>query len=242
MIAMKKTALLTCALALCLPLAAQAKPVPAIAAAIADTARPEADKARDGARKPAEMLAFAGIKPGAKVGELLPGAGYFTRVIAKTVGDKGAVYVWMAASAPAAWVARLDPLLAAYPNVKLIRGEQIAPPEPVDVIWTTQNYHDLHHTGRDPAATNAAAFAALKPGGIYLVSDHAAKAGSGTADTDSLHRIDPDLVKAEVVKAGFVFAGASKVLANSGDDHTKKVFDLHDATDQFVLKFRKPLK
>jgi predicted methyltransferase len=110
MIAMKKTALLTCALALCLPLAAQAKPVPAIAAAIADTARPEADKARDGARKPAEMLAFAGIKPGAKVGELLPGAGYFTRVIAKTVGDKGAVYVWMAASAPAAWVARLDPL------------------------------------------------------------------------------------------------------------------------------------
>jgi predicted methyltransferase len=74
------------------------------------------------------------------------------------------------------------------------------------------------------------------------VSDHAAKAGSGTADTDSLHRIDPDLVKAEVVKAGFVFAGASKVLANSGDDHTKKVFDLHDATDQFVLKFRKPLK
>jgi predicted methyltransferase len=79
----------------------------------------------------------------------------------------------------------------------------------------------------------------LKPGGTYLVSDHAAKAGSGTTDTDNLHRIDPELVKMEVVKAGFKFAGESKALASAEDDHTKKVFELHDKTDQFVLKFTK---
>jgi predicted methyltransferase len=155
------------------------------------------------------------------------------------VGPKGVVYVWLPASTgPGA--ARLEPILKAYPNVKLVTGPAIAAPEPLDLVWTTQNYHDLHHTGRSPDATNAAALAALKPGGTYLVSDHAAKSGSGTTDTDTLHRIDPELVKAEVVKAGFTFAGASDVLANAADDHTQKVFDLHDKTDQFVLKFSKP--
>jgi len=232
------------ALAMAVPAGAQAKMADskAIAAAVADPARPAEDVSRDGARKPAGMLAFAGVRPGMKVGELLPGAGYFTRVLAKAVGPKGAVYLWMPAAAPAAWVARLDPLLKAYPNVHLVQGEVFVAPEPVDVVWTTQNYHDLHHTGKSPEATNAAALAALKPGGVYLVSDHAARSGSGTADTDALHRIDPDLVKAEVVKAGFKFDGASDVLANATDDHTKKVFDLHDKTDQFVLKFKKPLK
>ncbi len=244
---MKKMLLIASALVLAAPMA-QAKPhhakpqaaSAAIAAALADDGRPEGDKARDGARKPAELLAFAGVKPGAKVGELLPGAGYFTRLLAKAVGPTGAVYVWLPATASPASLARLDPILKAYPNVKLVQGEAIAPPEKVDIIWTTQNYHDLHHTGKSPEPTNAAALAALKKGGIYLVSDHVAKSGSGTADTDSLHRIDPDLVKAEVVKAGFVFAGASTALANATDDHTQKVFDLHDKTDQFVLKFKKP--
>lgn len=219
-----------------------AAPNRAIAAALADKDRPEADTSRDGARKPGELLAFAGVKPGAKVGELLPGAGYFTRVIARAVGGKGAVYAWLPATASAASVGRLDPILKAYPNVKLVQGEQLAAPEPLDVVWTTQNYHDLHHTGKNPEATNAAALAALKPGGVYLISDHAARAGSGAADTDALHRIDPELVKAEVTKAGFEFVGESKALANAADDHSQKVFDLHDKTDQFVLKFRKPLQ
>jgi predicted methyltransferase len=230
------------ALALIVPGVAHAAKDDAVAAAVADAGRPDADKARDGARKPAALVAFAGVKPGAKVGELLPGAGYFTRVIAKTVGDKGAVYIWMPSNVPADRLARLDPLLKAYPNVKLVQGEQIVAPEKLDVIWTTQNYHDLHHGGRNAEATNAATFAALKPGGLYLVSDHAARKGSGVEDTDTLHRIDPDLVKAEVAKAGFVFDAQSDVLANGGDDHTKKVFDLHDATDQFVLRFKKPAK
>ncbi|MBN9144142.1 MULTISPECIES: class I SAM-dependent methyltransferase [unclassified Novosphingobium] len=213
----------------------------AIAAALADKDRPEADVSRDAGRKPGDLLAFAGVKPGMKVGELLPGGGYFTRLLSKAVGPKGVVYIWMPAGTPPERLARLDPILKnpAYSNVKLVLGEQIAPPEKVDLIWTTQNYHDLHHTGKSPEPTNAAALAALKPGGTYLVSDHAAKSGSGTTDTDALHRIDPELVKAEVVKAGFKFAGESKALANAEDDHTKKVFDLHDKTDQFLLKFTK---
>ena len=246
-IVMMGSALALGALALAAPAGVMAKPqgnggAQAIAVAVADKDRPEADVARDGARKPAEMLAFAGVKAGAKVGELLPGAGYYTRILAKAVGPKGVVYIWMPSGAPAPWLARLDPILKAYPNVKLVQGDVLVAPEKLDLVWTTQNYHDLHHTGKSPEPTNAAALAALKPGGVYLVSDHAAKAGSGTADTDSLHRIDPDLVKGEVVKAGFVFGGASKALANAEDDHTKKVFELHDKTDQFVLKFRKPVK
>lgn len=216
----------------------------AIAAALADKDRPEADISRDAGRKPGELLAFAGVKPGMKVGELLPGGGYFTRLLSKAVGPTGVVYIWMPAGTSPERLARLDPILKnpAYANVKLVLGEQIATPEKVDLIWTTQNYHDLHHTGKSPEPTNAAALAALRPGGTYLVSDHAAKSGSGTTDTDELHRIDPELVKTEVVKAGFKFAEESKALANAEDDHTKKVFDLHDKTDQFLLKFTKPGK
>jgi len=232
------------AMAVMMTSVAQAAPAPdaGIAAALADKDRPESDISRDGARKPGELLAFAGVKPGAKVGELLPGGGYFTRVIARVVGAKGAVYIWLPTTASSVSVGRVEPILKAYPHVKLVQGEQLVAPEKLDIVWTTQNYHDLHHTGKSPEGANAAAFAALKPGGIYLVSDHAAKSGSGTADTDALHRIDPELVKAEVVKAGFEFAGESKALANAEDDHTQKVFDLHDKTDQFVLKFRKPVK
>ena len=245
---MKKSVLIVAALAVLVPGAVQAKkPVDAttaIAASIADKDRPETDTTRDAARHPAQMLAFAGVRPGAKVGELLPGAGYYTRLLAKSVGAGGAVYVWLPATASPQMLARLESILTnpAYAQVKLVQGPQLASPEPLDIVWTTQNYHDLHHTGRSPDATNAAALAALKPGGVYLVSDHAARIGSGTADTDTLHRIDPELVKDEVVKAGFVFDGASTALASAGDDHTKKVFDLHDATDQFVLRFRKPMK
>lgn len=244
---MSKAWMIAGALAVMVPGAALAKDgmaqggKAAIAAALADKDRPEADVSRDAGRKPGELLAFAGVKPGMKVGELLPGGGYFTRLLSKAVGPKGAVYIWMPAGTPPERLARLDPILKnpAYSNVKLLVSEQIAPPEKVDLIWTTQNYHDLHHTGKSPEPTNAAALAALKPGGTYLVSDHAAKSGSGTTDTDALHRIDPELVKAEVVKAGFKFAGESKALANAEDDHTKKVFDLHDKTDQFLLKFTK---
>jgi predicted methyltransferase len=91
---------------------------------------------------------------------------------------------------------------------------------------------------------NRAVFKALKPGGTFLVVDHVAEAGSGMRDTDTLHRIDPAIVKQQVVAAGFVFEGESNVLRNPADDHKKVVFDkaIRGRTDQFIYKFRKPQK
>ncbi|MBU6265923.1 MAG: methyltransferase [Sphingomonadales bacterium] len=221
---------------------AAAKPAGAIAAAVADSGRPAEDTARDGLRKPAEMLAFAGVRPGMKVGELLPGAGYFSRVIARTVGAHGKVYAYIPGEGPGRGVDRYAPVAAAYRNIAVVRGAAFSAPEKLDLVWTTQNYHDLHHKGGNAEAVNAAAFAALKPGGTYLVSDHRARPGSYTADVDALHRIDEATVILEVEKAGFVMADESYALRRADDDHTKKPFDMHDQTDQFVLKFVKPAR
>lgn len=215
------------------------------AAAVASADRPEADKARDADRKPAEMLAFAGVRPGWKVAELSPGGGYFTRLLSLTVGERGYVYTSGMRPAPAvsAWA-------QAHGNVSLAKvppGEALAP-EPVDLVWTTMNYHDFKNAkvgdGDAATATNRAAFAALKPGGIYLVSDHEAAAGSGFSATSTLHRIESAAVIREVEAAGFKLEARSDVLKHPEDDHTGKVFDsgMRGKTDQFVLKFRKPRK
>ena len=118
-------------------------------------------------------------------------------------------------------------------------------PEPVDLVFTAQNYHDYPDVfmGRvDPVGFDRAVYRSLKPGGVFLIVDHVAQAGSGMRDTDTLHRIDPAVVKAQVRSVGFVFAGESPVLRNPQDDHTLKVFDpaIRGHTDQFVYKFRKP--
>jgi predicted methyltransferase len=120
-----------------------------------------------------------------------------------------------------------------------------ATPEPVDLVFTAQNYHDYPDAfmGRvDPIAFDRAVYRSLKPGGVFIVVDHVAEAESGLRDTDTLHRIDPAVVKQEVQSAGFVFEGESQVLRNPSDDHKRKVFDpaIRGHTDQFIYKFRKP--
>ncbi|GAC1304673.1 MAG: class I SAM-dependent methyltransferase [Steroidobacteraceae bacterium] len=237
-----------------------APPVPAmaadpIAAAIADAHRPEADTQRDASRKPAELLNFAGIRPGDRIAELLPGGGYYTRLFSKIVGSGGRVYALVPAPLPNApadapdFAARVKGLAADpnYANVSVITEpfSALKVAEPVDLIWTSQNYHDLHNfPGLDLAVFNQMVFEALKPGGIYLIVDHAAEKGSGTRDVGTLHRIDPEVVKKEVLAAGFVLVGASDVLRRAGDAYAVKVFDpsVRGKTDQFVLKFRKPAK
>jgi predicted methyltransferase len=226
-----------------------------IAAAIADPNRPAADKERDENRKPAEVLQFAGIKPGDKVAELLPGGGYFTRLISKIVGDNGHIYALVptpAADAPANtpdFSARVRALAADphYSNVSVVTEpfSQLTTPVPVDVVWTSQNYHDLHNfPGLDVTVFNQMVFRALKPGGIYLVLDHAGASGSGIGDTSTLHRIDPKAVMREVLAAGFEFVAGSELLRQPNDPHTAKVFDpsIRGKTDQFIFKFRKPAK
>jgi predicted methyltransferase len=224
-----------------------------VTAAIADPARPAGDTKSDPNRKPAETVAFAGLRPGDRVVDLLPGKGYFTHIFAKVVGPKGWVYAYFPSDLDERYkknnVQIPPPADPAFPNVSYLH-EPVAKflvPEKVDMVWTSQNYHDLHDKFFGPAdvdAVNKAIFAALKPGGYYVVLDHAAERGSGLRDTDTLHRIDPDQVKREVLKAGFVFSGSTDILHNPADDHTKRVFDtaIRGETDQFIFKFRKPLK
>jgi predicted methyltransferase len=224
-----------------------------IAAAIADANRPDADKQRDANRKPAETLMFTGIKPGAQIAELLPGGGYFTRIFSKAVGSSGHVYALVPAPLPNApadmpdFAARVKAIAADpnYANVSVVveAFSQLGVPAPVDLVWTSQNYHDLHNLpGLDVGVFNKMVFDDLKPGGIYLVLDHTAEAGSGGRDTNTLHRIDPETVKKEVLGAGFVFVGSSNLLHEPSDNHSVKVFDpsVRGRTDQFILKFRKP--
>jgi predicted methyltransferase len=250
---MKRTAILTAGalLALCLTAAgayARGTALPAyIQAAISDSARPASDTERDANRKPGATLVFAGVKPGMQVIELAPGKGYYTRLLSAIVGPKGKVYAITSpprpdAPPPAAQAIAADPH---YSNVTVIvsKIQDLKPPEGVDLVWTSQNYHDFHNIPNvDVATINHGMLQALKPGGIYLVLDHSAPAGSGTSDTNTTHRIDEDTVKQEVEAAGFKLVDESDILRNKEDPRTAKVFDpsIQGHTDQFILKFTKP--
>ena len=223
-----------------------------VTAALADTGRPATERDLDAARLPAEMIAFAGIKPGSRVMDVMPGGGYFTHIFAKVVGDKGYVYAFTPSE--------LDPMIqkrfpgsdpkkqfAAYSNVSVIHApaNSLTAPESLDVVWTAQNYHDMHDPFMAPsdlAVINKAIFNVLKPGGVYIVLDHAAPDGSGLASTNTTHRIDEAVVKKEVLAAGFKLVGESRVLRNPKDPRDKLVFDpsIRHHTDQFILKFMKP--
>jgi len=289
------TAASTVALAaIAMPLRAVAEDAipPYIAAAVADPTRPQADRQRDADRKPAEVVAFAGIRPGDKVADFMPGGGYFTRILCSVVGDTGHVYAISVPRTPAAQPPSPSPSpsspvtetsLSAKPAAEpsspscsnvtastlqnkkrpapelwsasddpgevyeywsfTSAAELFAAPEPLDAIWTSENYHDLHNKrfgSPDMLAVDTALLNALKPGGILLVEDHAGAAGSGARDTETLHRIELAQVKKEVTAAGFVFVAESKVLNSAKDPHTAKAHEMHDRTDRFLLKFRKP--
>jgi len=216
-----------------------------VAAAAADPGR-GADKDIDARRHGAELVAFSEVKPGDKVLELVPGGGYFTRLFSRVVGADGKVY----AAIPTPMEKYSDetkelPKTLSNVEILLQPADGLSVPEQVDVAFTSQNYHDYPDKfmgPTDPAVLNKAVFAALKPGGTYIVVDHVAEAGSGTRDTETLHRIDPLLVKQQVEAAGFEYVGESEVLRNRADDHKLKVFDpsVRGHTDQFAYKFRKP--
>lgn len=222
-----------------------AQPVPpAVTAAVADPARPQADKDRDAMRRPAAMMAASGIKAGDKVIELAPGGGYVTRLISKIVGPTGKVY---AANLPTFnEKMKSGPLQITgnptYNNVAVIEMpySELKAPEPVDVVWTSENYHDFKNMGQfrtDTNAMNRAVFAALKPGGRYIVTDFTAQAGAGLRDTQMLHRIDPEIIRMEVLAAGFMLEGTSNALAHPEDPRTARQ---DQNSDQVYFIFRKP--
>jgi len=230
-----------------LPLSAKPALPGFVTSAVSDASRPKDNKNLDAVRKPGEVLAYSGVKPSDVVAEYLPGGGYFTRLLSDIVGPKGKVYA-------------LETTTWGKQNVEVTRAVlkesgrtnvilDLAPlgnfnlPEKADLFWTSLNYHDLHvpkYATVDMAVFNKHVFDSLKPGGIYFIVDHQAAAGTGAKDSPTLHRIEKETVIREVTAAGFKLVGESNLLRNASDDHTKKVFDLHLKTDQFVLKFRRP--
>src|ERR1700722_3160798 len=250
---MKKTLFLAAAAVLISAMTFAAAVTAKMKAAVADTNRPAADTARDENRKPAEMLAFAGITPGKVVVDMLPGGGYFTRIFAKAVEPGGRVYAYFGTQ----YDARLksqnkDPdnqfadLKAAYKDLGVIHGPlaQFVTPEPVDVVWTSDNYHDMHNKAyaMDVNEVNKAVYKSLKPGGYYVIIDHKATEAAGDDVTETLHRIKESTTKKEVEAAGFKLVAEGHDLNNPADDGTKRVFDndVRGKTNQFMLKFQKP--
>ncbi|MFB0611605.1 class I SAM-dependent methyltransferase [Aurantiacibacter poecillastricola] len=214
-----------------------------IMAAVVSPARPAEDVARDEARKPEQIVAFSGVQRGDVVAEIAPGGGYYTRILAQTVAEEGTVYALM----PAFFANRpggldtINAIAEQYGNVEVVVVEgydAINLPQQVDLVWTTENYHDL--ANNDIAPINAEVNRILKPGGIYFVEDHAAP-GTGTSATSTLHRIDPATVREQVIAAGFTLEAESDVLRNPADPHDVSPGDFDGVSDKFAYRFRKPM-
>jgi predicted methyltransferase len=194
-----------------------------------------------------EVVAFIGLKKGDKVADIV--GGRLTASLAQAVGPSGKVYAVETAEVVKRHpeiLGMMNALATQSPNV-VVSDDPVASPLPsgLDAVFIRQNYHDLYDEFMGPAdvpAFNRAVFAALKPGGVFVVLDHVAMAGSGIGATDTLHRIDPARVKADVLAAGFKLDAESSILANKSDDHTKNVFDpsVRGHTDQFLYRFKKP--
>jgi predicted methyltransferase len=224
-----------------------------VEAAISDPRRPDDQVKLDVTRKPALSVLFSEAKAGDRIADVMSGNGYFTRILSDVVGPSGHVYAYI----PTEQIAHCSPREIAgtqaiardssYRNVTLLTGSlaDFRMPEKLDLIWMSQSYHDLHDSFLGPAnvaVLNKTIFDTLKPGGVFLVIDHVAEAGSGLRDTETLHRIDPIRMKNEIEAAGFVLESQSDVLRSTDDDHKRAIFDptIRGRTDQVLFRFRKP--
>jgi predicted methyltransferase len=227
-------------------MSAQASDTAAWQAAVADPRRPATEVERDPLRKPVDMLAFARLNRGHVVADIRPEEGYFTRLFAPVVGPEGHVYAVVPNQTASREDGFADTLAATYPNVSRVTGalETMTFDRPLDVVFMGQEYHDfvIPRFNVDVARMNAAVYAALKPGGLYVILDHQSAPGAGTSVVGTLHRIEASALRAQVEAAGFIFDGESKAVANPADDHSLSVFDpaIRGRSDQFVYRFRKP--
>lgn len=238
---------------------AMAVPGGAAAPAWLDTAvsmpgRPADAVALDAGRKPAEVLAFLGLKPGMAAADIMTGSGYWAELLANAVGPKGKVTafepaqfyndpeeqkIWKALTAR-----RQDIDFVRYPFESWSAGGRR-----FDFAIINLNYHDLYWESAkygiprtDPHVFLQALFSAMKPGAVVGIIDHVGPAGDTRAIVEKLHRIDPAVVRADFEAAGFTLEAESPLLGNPADDHGKLVFaaDIRGKTDRFLYRFRKP--
>lgn len=221
-----------------------------ISDALADPARPDADRERDAGRRPAEVIAFLGIEPSMSVLDLIAGGGYYTEVLSAAVGPDGTVYSQNPKVVlelrdginDKTLTARLaDNRLSNVERMDKEIGEMGFEPGSLDAAFTALNFHDVYYLRSPEAAAGMLSlmYAALKPGGMLAIVDHA---GDPEADNASLHRVHEGIVTEAATSAGFVIEASSDVLRNPEDDHSLNVFDdaIRGNTDRFVLRLRKP--
>ena len=222
---------------------------PDLATLLASDARPEADRARDAGRKPADVLAALGVEPGMDALDLIAAGGWYTNVLSVAVGPEGSVTAqnpaWMRGFRDGGVVAGLDDRIAGgLTNVSRLDNEwadlKMMSPQ-FDVALSALNIHDVYYMeGADAMAEFASAvFAVLRPGGVFGVIEHV---GNPDGDNEALHRLDRALAIEALTGAGFVLEEDSDLLANPDDDHTQSVFSegLRGNTDRFLLVLRKP--
>jgi predicted methyltransferase len=229
------------ALAACAVPAAQDAPpsTEQYSALLANPVRTERDRGMDVRRHPVELLQFAQVKPGMQVLDVATGGGYTSQLLALAVGPSGKV--WAQAPQPGAV---LKERLAANPQAHIVVAarpfDDPVPPEaaPLDLVTLVLNYHDISYLPVDRDAMNRKIFAALKPGGRYVVVDHSALAGTGITAGKTLHRIEEAFVIAEIRRAGFVLDGEGAFMRNAEDARDKS--SNQPGSDKFVLRFVKP--
>jgi len=237
-----------------------------VVAIVASPDRSEADRVNDARRMPTQMLLFIGVHPGMSAMDLSAAGGYTTELVARAVGPTGRVYAQnaprkagpgpaqpegMAAPAPAGPrppPSNLAARIAKLPNLHIIPVAQPfeqplpadVPPGSLDLVTLMFNYHDLGHLGVDRDSMNRAVFAALKPGGMFVIADHSGRVGTGISESGTLHRIEESFLQAEVEKAGFRLASEGFFLRNPMDPRDRNTPEPPQPKDEFVLKFVKP--
>ena len=210
-------------------------------AVLANPVRTERDRGMDASRHPVELLQFAHVRAGMRVLDVATGAGYTSQLLALAVGPTGKV--WAQAPNPGA---ALNERMTAHPQANLIvvkrPFDDPVPPDapPLDLVTLVLNYHDISYLPVDRDAMNRKIFAALKPGGRYVIVDHSAQAGTGISAGKTLHRIDEAFVVAEVQRAGFVLDREAAFMRNAADRRDESSGRIKEPSDRFVLRFAKP--
>jgi len=212
------------------------------------------DQADDAARKPAEVLAFAQIRPGETILELEGGRGWYSEILSIALGPMGKLIVQYPPEfnyGDAAYKARTDAGQLKNATITVSAFDKLqAPDNSVDKVLWILGPHELYFTPRnaqpgalgDPVKAYAEIKRVLKPGGIFIAMDHAAEAGAPPSIAQTIHRVDPAVVLAAAKAAGLDYVDKSSILANPKDDRTKTPFtpDIRRHTDQFLFRFRKP--
>lgn len=217
---------------------------PQAEAIVASPDRSEADRRNDVRRKPIEMLVFVAPRPGMVVLDVVAGGGYTSELMARAVAPNGRVYSQTGRGPSATLAERLKKPAAANIVAVVQPLDNPAPPAVaaggVDLVTLMFNYHDLGAANVDRAKMNAAIFAALKPGGSYVIADHAGRPGTGISESATLHRVEEALVRREVEAAGFRLAAEGMFLRNPADPRDREEPDPPQPKDEFVLRFVKP--